>query len=274
MDDLITRIHPDLPLCWEDPETLRIGFEHARARVRNPSAGAQRLIGRLITGFDPARIPREARRAGITPREARRLLRKLEAALITVPVSGRSAAPPRLLSTLLSDDGREPPGLRDALIATGLCTFDGIADKAGIRDSPDLVIYVERFLEPLERAQRWLIDGVPHLLVRFTDGAVQVGPLVGAHGRPCHTCIALAFLSSDPAYPVLAAQLWGRIPRSETVAASHMVAAFVELLIREWLSGDPAAHSKRIVIPVTRGLIAGAPSIESIAPHPECACSA
>ncbi|RGE21572.1 hypothetical protein [Leucobacter sp. wl10] len=277
MDERITRIHPDFPVCWEDPETLRIGFERPLARLRTPSPGAQRLIGRLLTGFDPGRLPREAQLAGITPREARGVLRALDGALVTAVVAERSSPPPRLLRTLLSDDGREPPGLRDALIATGLCTFDGIAcdggSGTGWAPAHDLVIYVERFLEPLERAQRWLIEGVPHLLARFTDGAVQVGPLVGDRGRPCHSCITLAFLAGDAAYPVLAAQLSGRTPRSETVAAAHMVAAFAAVLIREWLSGDPAAHAKRIVIPVARGLVAGAPRVESVAPHPECACA-
>jgi hypothetical protein len=284
MNELITRIHPDLPLCWEDPETLRIGFEQARTRVRNPSVGAQRLIGRLISGVPRERLLRETGRAGVAPREARRLLEELAPALLTERAPTAPRARPRLLRTVLSDDGREPPGLRDALIATGLCTFDGVpgdetsgprspGDEAAPSARHDLAVYVERFLEPLERAQRWLIESVPHLLVRFTDGAVQVGPLIGVCGRPCHSCITLAFLRRDAAYPVLAAQLSGRTPRSETVASAHMAAAFAGLLVREWLSGDPAAHTKRFTIPVRRGLVHGAPILEFVAPHPECGCA-
>ncbi|WP_449281581.1 hypothetical protein [Leucobacter sp.] len=275
MNDLITRIHPDLPLCWEDPETLRIGFERARARIRSPSAGAQRFIGRLVSGVPGDELLEEARRAGLMPPEARRLLDDLAPALLTAPGPPGPSAPtarPRLLRTILGDDGREPPGLRDALIATGLCTFDG-GEEGASGAHCELAVHVERFLEPLERAQRWLIEEVPHLLVRFTDGAVQVGPLVGARGRPCHSCISLGFLSRDPAYPVLAAQLSGRTPRSETAASAHMAAAFAALLIREWLSGAETAHVKRFTIPVHRGLVHGAPRIDVVSPHGGCGCA-
>lgn len=272
MNDARTRIDPDLSLCWEDPETLRIGFERARVRVRTPSPGAQRLIGRLLTGVPSARLFDEAHRVGVAPQEARRLLDQLAPAL-------GSAAPgpePRAqrLRAVLDDDGREPPGLRDALIATGLCVFDAaLGDAHEPSSRTDLAIHVERFLEPLERAQRWLIEGVPHLLLRLTDGAVQVGPLVSPGGRPCHTCISLAFVRRDPAYPVLAAQLWGRVPASESRASVHMATAYAAVLIREWLAGDPGVHTRRFRIPVRHGFVHGPPSIEKVAPHDECACT-
>src|SRR5699024_751139 len=99
-------------------------------------------------------------------------------------------------------------------------------DRSSDLDGTDLIVHVERFLEPLERAQQWLIAGMPHLLVRFTDGAVHVGPLIASWGSPCHTCATLELLSADTAYPALAAQLYGVTPQSEAPAAIHMAAAW------------------------------------------------
>ncbi len=281
MDDAITRIHPDLPLCWEDADTLRVGFERAYARVPTPSAGVQRLIGALRSGVRSDGIAQEARRMGASPRETRELLAALSPALVVM----RRTAPPAdlpppfrrpaalgahpLLRTRLSDDGRAVECLREGLLSTGLCVFDeGTAGGA----AADLVILVERYLEPLERAQRWLIDAVPHLLLRFTDRAIHVGPIVRAEGAPCHTCIALAMLAVDPALPTLAAQLYGKAPRSECAAGGHMAAALAGVFIRNWLAGRPEAHGTRAVIPVERGLVSDAPRFEAVLPHAECAC--
>ncbi len=307
MNDTITRIRPDLPLCWEDPDTLRVGFERAQARVRHPSPGAQRLIGALVSGIAPRRLSREAQRLGATPQEARELLTALSPALESVPAPGapdreapirtapdgdgstgraplhgasrgdarrRTAAPAaaqRSLRALVCDDGREVPGLRAALSATGLCALD---EQPSLEQGYELVVHVERFLEPLERAQRWLSLAVPHLLIRFTDRTVTVGPLVSELGAPCHTCCALTMLDEDPAYPVLAAQLYGSSPRTETAAGAHMAAAFAAMLIGRWRAGDPSARATRAIIPMRRGQVSDAPRLVSVAPHPECACGA
>lgn len=275
MNDTITRIRSDFPLCWEDPDTLRVGFERAEARVHQPSAGVQRLIGALIAGIPPRRMTREARRLGATPQETRAVLSALSPALESVAApahTGRGSETTRhALRTLLCDDGREVPALRDALTATGLCALDAVPDADA---AYELVVHVERFLEPLERAQRWLSLAVPHLLIRFTDRAILVGPLVSEHGAPCHTCCALTMLAADPAYPVLAAQLHGANPRTETAAGAHMAAAFAAMLIGRWRAGDASAHSTRAVIPMRQGQVSAAPRLTRVSAHPECACGA
>ncbi|PRI10872.1 hypothetical protein [Leucobacter massiliensis] len=261
----LTRIDPDLPLCWEDPYTLRVGFERAHTRLVDPTAREQRLLARLLRGIERPRLGEAVRALGVSRGDAQRLFQQLREVLVSEPPP-RPRPLSRRLNAVLSDDGREVPGLRDALLGTGLCGLDGHAPH-------ELAIHVERFLEPLGRAQRWLIAGVPHLLVRFTDGAVHVGPLVGPRGSPCHSCVTLALLRRDPAYPVLASQLAGRTPSSESGAAAHMVAAFAGQLLRAWQAGDDTAHIIRYVIPVRRGLVSGAPLVDVVAPHQECACT-
>ncbi|MHA3723237.1 hypothetical protein ACXR2T_05095 [Leucobacter sp. HY1910] len=260
------KIDPDLPLCWEDPETLRVGFERAHARLHDPSPGVQRLLYALLRGIDPRRIAESASAVGITTREAELVIDTLAPALVS---PSQSPGSPPGLRMAISDDGRAVPWLVEAIAATGLCDLSYDYE----RELPDLIVYVERFLEPLERAQRWLIAGVPQLLVRFTDTAVHVGPIVEPPGVPCHMCVTLEFIARDPAYPVLAAQLAAVKPQSETRAAVGIAASIAAALMTDWVAGAGHVHATRVVIPTSPVLLAAAPRIEQVTPHPECACT-
>lgn len=270
MNTTITRINPDLPVCWEDTETLRVGFEQVAARVRAPSAGVQRLVSALRHGMPATRIPVAARRLGATAQETLRLLSDLRPALQHEenPAAPYLPAHTRPLRAMLFDNGRDAPGLRQALAASSAYAFEASVAL----DECELVFHVERFLEPLEFAQRWLAAGVPHLLIRYTDRAVQVGPLVAKSLGPCHSCLSLARVAADSAAPALAAQLHGKRPQSETADAAEMVSACATLLVRQWQASEVAAHRSRITVPMARGRIAGLPHSETVVPHPGCGC--
>ncbi|MBP1324818.1 hypothetical protein JOF28_000050 [Leucobacter exalbidus] len=261
-------IDPNLPLCWEDPDTLRVGFEHAHARLHDPSPGVQRLLYALLRGVDPALVAESARAVGISAQEAREVLAALAPALVTPATSARAARGSPALCIAVCDAGREVAGLATALAGTGLCRLDFALET----QSPDLVVHVERFLEPLARAQRWLIAGIPQLLIRFTDTAVHVGPIIEPPGSPCHTCIALDLVSRDPSYPVMAAQLMHVTPRSETAGTAGVAAGFAGSLIRDWKSGLEDARRTRIVIPTSHGRVHAPPYFETVTPHDDCAC--
>lgn len=270
MNGTRTRLNPDLPLCWEDAHTLRVGFEHAVARIHQPSAGVQRLIGALGSGIDITRLAAAARRAGATPQEASSLLEILGETLIDAPATcpDKLAEPP--MRARLCDDGRPVPQFRESLYASGVCKLDEASPGSS---KPDLVILIERYLEPLERAHKWLVDGIPQLLVRFTDRAIHVGPIVRTEGSPCHTCVALTLVARDEALPALAAQLYGKRPQSEAASGQHMAAAFAAYFIRSWMAQDSAAHATRAVIPVSEGRVVGVPTFEPVDQHPQCACA-
>lgn len=265
------RINPNFPLCWEDHETLRVGFEAAHARLHDPSPGAQRLLYALLRGIDPERIGESARIVGISTREAEGVISALSPTLVSAEPGPARGAPhaSETLSIAVCDTGRPVPGLMEVIAGTGLCRLDFELEQ----QQPDLVILVERFLSPLERAQRWLIDGVPHLLLRFTDAAVHVGPIVVAPGAPCHACIALTLVAGDPAYPVLAAQLANTVPPSETIDSAGVAVGYAATLIRDWLGGHSRAHETRIVIPTSYGRVLAPPRFETVTPHPDCACA-
>lgn len=172
----------------------------------------------------------------------------------------------RAVRTRISDDGRELPWLRAALEATRMCVFPRGA-------APELAIEVLRFLEPLGRTRRWLGVGVPHLLIRFTDEAARVGPLVGPSGGPCHGCETLLLTDRDPALPAIAAQLYGGVPSSETPEVAVLVAAIAAQYVQAWRRREPWPHTQQATVPVLRGTVSGLPTVAEIATHPECGCA-
>lgn len=272
MEPSLTSIDPDFPVCWENPETLRVGFEHPIARVTNPTAGMQRFVGALRRGIDAEQLTHEARRAGATVGEARATVAQLEPALL-VRRTAKLSAERTMPTALMCDAGRSVPAFPEVLRAAGACWFPP-ATTPPKRTDIDLVIFVERYWEPLERAQRWLMDEVPHLLVRFTDRAVHVGPIVPANGRPCHTCVSLERIERDPATAALAAQLAGAPVASERPESAVLAAAYAAELVHAWSRGDTDANHTRIVLPVSSARFIAQPRIESVEPHPECACGA
>ena len=276
MTAALTRIDPNYPVCWEDPDTLRVGFEYPIARLHDPSAGAQRFVGALRRGIDPRLLAHEAAQAGATLAEARTVLEQLGPALRHGATADRESAdstdPPAML-VVMCTGGRDVPALRHALAAGTGCRFIAARpadDALGI----DLVILVERYWAPLERAQRWLMAAVPQLIIRFTDGAVHIGPLVSATGGPCHTCLSLERVERDAATAALAAQLDGTPVRSERPETAVLAAAHAAELIGRWRSGDVRAHRTRVIVPVADGLCSEPPSVEQFQPHLQCACSA
>ena len=269
----LTRIDPAYPICWEDPTTLRIGFERAIARITSPSAGVQRFIGALRTGVDAARLPHEARRVGAPLADVQAALTKLGPALLRVPVPEHGAKQVIEVRAAVCDGGRQIPALQAGLESSGACVFTADASHEASGDL-DLVVFVERFWEPLERSQRWLMAGVPQLLIRFTDGAVHVGPIVAPEGAPCHTCVSLDRIERDAATAALAAQLAGSQPSSEHPESALLAAAYAAKFIHHWRAGERLVHHTRVVLPVARGIGTALPRRETVVPHTECACGA
>lgn len=171
------------------------------------------------------------------------------------------------IRTAIRDDGRAIRGLREQLSHAWMCTFpEGTAP-------PELGIHIIRYLEPLTRVQHWLSGGVPHLIIRFTDDEVRVGPLVAERGAPCHSCEALHLVDANPALPVLAARAYGRLPLSETDEVGIVAGAAAAVFVQHWRSGSQHVHTQQLAIPVSDGIVSGLPTLHEVAPHPDCACS-
>lgn len=218
--------------------------------------------------------PSQLRRAPLGPaspqlkRAARTTARSLaQSSADALAATDGIVVPQPSVRTRVSDDGREVPGLRNALAASRVCTFERAAGP------PDLAIEVLRYLEPLGRTSRWLGVGVPHLLIRFTDATAKVGPLVAADGAPCHGCETLHLTDTDPALPGIAAQLYGAIPSTETPEVGLLVGAAAAYFVQAWRRDEAWVHDHQLSISVTHGRLDAIPSVAHIRTHPACGCA-
>ncbi len=268
-------IDPGRTVAWNDETTLRVGFERGNVLISAPTPELQYLLKRLLTGIPEEEFKSIVTHAGSKNPSVRNAINTLRPALVRrVPKRRRTkhdapsqALPPSSVRAVISDDGREIRNLQSALENNWLCSFEKSSAN------PELAIQVIRFLEPLERSNRWLSETVPHLLIRFTDEAVRIGPLVSASGSPCHSCEALHLVEKDPSLPGVAAQFYGRRPSSETDNVSLLVGAIAALFVQVWRAGRTWVSDSQLILPVRHGSISGIPTLTRISTHPECGCA-
>lgn len=283
MTHSILRIDPDLPVCWEDPQTLRIGFDQPVARLANPSSSTQRLLAALVKGVPSSCLTEVLSRSGATSDEWHALAETLgealqfEEALRLVGDHPRKRLwPPSPERTSMSVIG---PGSTESSPSTALI-IDTLR-RSGVdvqpftphRAEPHLVLIAERYLEPFGEARRDAA-GLPQLGIRFTDRSVAVGPLVLGEGRPCLECVTMHDIDAEPALPMLSAQLLGTVPASETPAGVETAVALALTLVRHWLAGSPMPMRARLRVPVHHGLPEPVPISEPVSGHPDCGCAA
>jgi bacteriocin biosynthesis cyclodehydratase domain-containing protein len=113
--------------------------------------------------------------------------------------------------------------------------------------------------------------GSPRLDVYLRDGLVVVGPLVVPGRSPCGRCLDLHRRDTDPAWPVLAAQLATGRDLAEPCAVTTALAgcAFAAAEVLRHVDGRPTRTTGAIV-EVSR---AGRTRRRSWLPHPGCDCS-
>ncbi len=317
----LTQIDPDLPVVWEDPTTIRVGFDRALARLPAEEPGAQAVVARLIRGASDTELARSdsqvvehalsslthvlvhrtapagtvaaeetgdssaaasaASSAALQPaprnpapatiRRAAAKRRWGDRHVQAPQFGGASAVMPesarRPPTARLFDDGIDVPWLRETLGSSSECVLRREAKP------PDLAVQVLRFLEPLGRTARWLRAGVPQLIIRFSDGAARVGPLVTPDGAPCHGCEMLHLTDADPALPAVASQLYGARPSSETGEVSQVAATAAVHFVRAWRRGEPWVHDRQLELPVAHGKLQAFPRLRQLRTHPECGCA-
>ncbi|MEO5920093.1 MAG: hypothetical protein ABIQ01_03010 [Pseudolysinimonas sp.] len=254
---MVLKLADDVPLVWRTPTSVQLGIDAPRIVLDDVGAGEERLIAALRRGISPSGWSMLARDAGLTEDRARDVLAALEPVLSP-------------LSTPTTESGRVLV-LGDGAIATTLAAFLSEAGRLASPDSspPSLVVLVAAWVVGPEDAQRWLRRDIPHVPIVAADRSVTVGPFVEPGAGPCLYCGQLSRTDADPAWPAIAAQLWGRpAPRLSSLTV-HSVATFAtRRVIARMDSGPATALAWRLAD--EGATISVVPQL----PHPGCSCAA
>ena len=120
-------------------------------------------------------------------------------------------------------------------------------------------------------------DGVPHLVVRLTEGDAVVGPFVVPGRTACLRCVDAHHAVADPRWPLLVAQQAARTSRLRDDAVPEPVDPALAHLALAWAARDlfshaagrlPASWSATIRLPPD---LAEAEAVAWLR-HPECGC--
>jgi bacteriocin biosynthesis cyclodehydratase domain-containing protein len=152
------------------------------------------------------------------------------------------------------------------------CAPETRTNRLPPRRSPDLVILADVMVPEPRLAASLAAAGVPHLLVRATEGSGVVGPLIVPGRTCCLRCLDLHTMDVDPCWPVLATQLAAK-PLPADIASVHATAAFAVSQALRVLHGPANAAD----LPTWGSMIeidpfTGCTRQTACTPHPQCPC--
>ncbi len=226
------RLDPRRPIVWRTPHSLQIGVDPVLAVLDDVSEGDARLIDALAVGVPRSGLEMLAELAGVDRRRVDALLVALAGALVGEPVAP-AARPIAVVGTGLGAQ-RIAAVLIDAGYTVTLST-PGAATRTGRttpRSRPAAVVLVSAHVVDPAEHQRWLRSDVLHVPVVFGEAAVRVGPLVDPGRSACLACVEQHRTLDDPAWPAVAAQLWGTEAAAEVSALATEAAVEVLRLLR------------------------------------------
>jgi len=126
-------------------------------------------------------------------------------------------------------------------------------------------------LDPLVR------DGVPHLLVRMTEGDAVVGPFVVPGATPCLRCLDAHRATEDPVWPLLVEQYARAAGRDRPDGVPEPVDAALAALAVAWAARDVATYAGGGHPPTLGTTVRISPALETLETqpwpaHPACGC--
>ena len=253
---MVLKLADGVPMVWRTPTSVQLGVDAPIVVVADVTAGVERMLAALRPGVSVSGWNMLARDAGLSEDEAAALLARLEPAM----QAGQPAASGRVLVT-----GDSPLALSLATVLRDEGLLAGEDDT-----SPSLAVLVADWVLGPDDAATWLRRDVPHLPVVSADRSVTVGPFVEPGRSPCVYCVQLARTDADPAWPAVAAQLWGRPGPAMSQLTVMSAAAFTARAVRGRLRDGPsdAARGWRIS---DAGATVSAWTAQL---HPRCSCAA
>lgn len=253
-----------LAIAWENLDTLRIGFDESRLRLHNPTPSVQRFVERLREGIRRDKLTLVAGHCGLQSHEIDGVLEQLDAVLHMSDHHPGLCAEASTVIGVLEEAHRSPSGLLAMMSDLGHPIAHNVSHA-------DVVLVVERFRRPAEHAHELLQSDIPHLVVRFSDQSVSIGPLVTGQHSPCLACIELTEQQNHPEMAILAAQMVMRTPATEHPKALSFVAATLAAMLSAGIPNHLAG--RRIVFTANGAGIDPIASVEQFDAHEECNCT-
>lgn len=262
------RIDPTLEFVWRDPSTVQLGTDPPRAVVPVPTTGEERFLSALRRETGREALSGLAATTGCPPGVAARVLGAASPAMIDV-------LPEPLARVEVHGPGAVADAVADLLSGEGVTVARTSARRGGpvVLPEPDpqlAVVVADHVVDPALRAA-WTRRGVPHLAVVVGDGRIRVGPFVVPGTGPCLQCVEYSHADADPAWPAIAAQVWGRpaAPLSPYRTAA-IAAAATRMLLERLPVLTQRPRPEQLVFERDDLSV----SLRAVSPHPRCACRA
>lgn len=268
------RLDPRYPLLWRSPTSLQLGVDAPPARFGNVTIAEERMLAALTVGATSAGLGVIGANSGLTKTQVARFHTAVRPALLTeepvstarrtVVVSGSGPTADRLVWRL-REGGLDPR-------PTGESPDDAVAAPA-LGEAPLAVVVGHYVLDPAFSGL-WLRRDVPHLPVVYGDTSVRIGPLVEPGSGPCLHCLERHRADADPAWPAIAAQLWGLRSTAETPFLASEAATAAARIALNRLAGlpTPVSAPSPASSSITIDAVTGAIERRTHVPHPECSC--
>ena len=258
------RLNPRYPLVWRTPNCVQLGIDHAVVRIDGLTTAHEAVLSALAAGVHRSGAMLLGTLAGASAAEVTHLLELLEPALLYISDDAEPPVTPLPRTVLVDGIGTTAFRVRTLLANLGI-------EEPLPGTEPELAVLVGQYVFSPERHGRWLRRDIPHLPVVFSDSAARVGPLVEPGFGPCLTCLELAHVDDDPAWPAMACQLAPRQAPSETPRLSFEVAARVAGLVQDRLeTGRSAVFARSLRIDAVSGTVTR--SVHRL--HERCGCQA
>jgi bacteriocin biosynthesis cyclodehydratase domain-containing protein len=262
---MVLRLDPAFPVVWRSPFSLQVGLDPVIVRLDDVTTADERLLAALVTGVTRPGLDMLARTAGAEGVDA--LLAALSPALA-------SPTPAPTATVLVVGDGPTATAIVAILAESGVRVVIAADAAAAEHAECDLAVAVGHFVLSPELRGLWLRRDLPHLPVTYTDTAAHVGPLVVPGETACLYCVDRHRRDVDPAWPAIAAQLWGRRSAAESAVTARQAAAVAARAVLAHLAGGGSAGGAAGAVASVRvDAATGELSSRRWAVHPECGCS-
>lgn len=127
-------------------------------------------------------------------------------------------------------------------------------------------------------ADAWMREGVPHVLVRLTEGSATVGPFVVPGRTACLRCLDAHHTDADPSWPLLVAQYASLRGRDRADGVPEPVDSSIATVALAWAARDLTSYAENRRPSTWSTTIRFDPHLTSIETrawlrHPECGCA-